>query len=350
MRKVSVPVGAGYDILIGAGLLGQAGKLIAERFTPSRVAIITDSTVDKLYAHRLLSSLQEAGLCPCKYVFPAGERSKNLGVYGEILEFLASHELDRSSLIIALGGGVAGDMAGFAAATYMRGIPYVQIPTTLLAAIDSSVGGKTAVDLQSGKNLAGAFHQPSLVLCDTDVLETLPAQIFADGAAEAIKYGVLDSRALFSQICSGKIQEDREEIIQKCVSIKRDYVVQDERDTGARQFLNLGHTIGHAIEACSFFSISHGHAVAMGMVRMARGAYRAGLLEEDCSGELAQAAAVFGMDTRCPYAPDALISAASRDKKRGRAFITLVLPEQIGKCRLQKVPMETLFQIIRLGE
>ena len=161
---------------------------------------------------------------------------------------------------------------------------------------------------------------------------------------------MLDSRALFSQICSGKIQEDREEIIQKCVSIKRDYVVQDERDTGARQFLNLGHTIGHAIEACSSFSISHGHAVAMGMVRMARGAYRAGLLEEDCSGELAQAAAVFGMDTRCPYAPDALISAASRDKKRGGAFITLVLPEQIGKCRLQKVPMETLFQIIRLGE
>ena len=349
MRNVHIPLREGYEILIGPGLLSQAGERIAEKFSPSRIAVITEGTVDALYADALLSSLQKAGLSPCKYVFPAGEASKTLATYADILEFLARHEMDRKSLIVALGGGVTGDMAGFAAATYMRGIPYVQIPTTLLAAIDSSVGGKTAVDLSAGKNLVGAFHQPSLVLCDTDTLETLSPEIFADGAAEAIKYGVLDSAALFAQIRDHKIGADREEIIEKCVSIKRDYVVEDERDTGARQFLNLVHTIGHAIEACSNFTISHGHAVAIGMVLMARGAHRAGLLAEDCSAEIAAAAAAFGLDTRCPYEAGALYAASLRDKKRGGASITLVLPEQIGKCRLEKVSMQTLGEIIRLG-
>ena len=344
MRNVHVPIREGYEILIGPGLIREAGARIAGKFSPSGIAVITDSTVDALYADALLSSLEQASFAPCKYVFPAGEASKNLSTYAKILEFLAEQ-----SLIVALGGGVTGDMAGFAAATYMRGIPYVQIPTTLLAAIDSSVGGKTAVDLRAGKNLAGAFHQPSLVLCDTDALETLSPEIFADGAAEAIKYGVLDSTALFEQICRNKIGADREEIIEKCVCIKRDYVQEDERDTGARQFLNLGHTIGHAIEACSNFTISHGHAVAIGMVLMARGAHRAGLLEEDCSQEIARAAAAFGLKTRCPYDAKALYAAAGRDKKRGGASITLVLPEQIGKCRLEKVSMQTLGEIIRLG-
>ena len=349
MRSVHIPVGPGYDILIGAALLSSTGRLIKEKCSPSRIALITDSTVDALYADAVLSSLAEAGLPACKFVFPAGEASKNLSVYGQILAFLSRQGRDRGSLIVALGGGVTGDMAGFAAATYLRGIPFVQIPTTLLAAIDSSVGGKTGVDLPSGKNLVGAFHQPLLVLCDTDTLSTLSPEIFADGAAEAIKYGVLDSPALFSQICAGKIQEDREEIIEKCVQIKRDYVAQDERDTGARQFLNLGHTIGHAIEACSNFSISHGHAVAMGMVAMARGAYRAGLLAQDCSAQIAEAAAVFGLNTACAYGAEALFTAAGQDKKRGGASITLVLPEQIGKCRLEKARMETLEKIIRLG-
>lgn len=349
MRNVHVPVREGYEILIGPGLLQEAGAHIAQKFSPSSIAVITDSTVDALYAKTLLSSLENAGLSACKFVFPAGEASKNLSTYGKILEFLAVQGLDRKALIVALGGGVTGDMAGFAAATYMRGIPYVQIPTTLLAAIDSSVGGKTAVDLSAGKNLVGAFHQPSLVLCDTNALQTLSPEIFADGAAEAIKYGVLDSAALFEQIREGKIGADREEIIEKCVCIKRDYVVEDERDTGARQFLNLGHTIGHAIEACSNFTISHGHAVAIGMVLMARGAHRAGLLAEDCSEKIAQAAAVFGLDTRCPYDAGALYAAAGRDKKRGGSSITLVLPENIGKCRLEKVAMQTLGEIIRLG-
>lgn len=349
MRNVHVPIREGYEILIGPGLIREAGARIAGKFSPSRIAVITDSTVDALYADALLSSLEQAGFAPCKYVFPSGEASKNLSTYAKILEFLAEHGMDRKSLIVALGGGVTGDMAGFAAATYMRGIPYVQIPTTLLAAIDSSVGGKTAVDLRAGKNLVGAFHQPSLVLCDTAALETLSPEIFADGAAEAIKYGVLDSTALFQQICRNKIGADREEIIEKCVCIKRDYVAQDERDTGARQFLNLGHTIGHAIEACSNFTISHGHAVAIGMVLMARGAHRAGLLEEDYSQEIARAAAAFGLETRCPYDAKALYAAAGRDKKRGGASITLVLPEQIGKCRLEKVSMQTLGEIIRLG-
>lgn len=349
MKNVHVPVGSGYDICIGSGLLPKTGERIKEICAPSRVALITDSTVDALYAATVRDSLEEAGLPVCKFVFPAGESNKNLAVYSQVLAFLSQQGLDRKSLIVALGGGVTGDMAGFAAAAYLRGIPFVQIPTTLLAAIDSSVGGKTGVDLPSGKNLVGAFHQPSLVLCDTDTLSTLSPEIFADGAAEAIKYGVLDSPALFSQICTGKIAGDREEVIQKCVQIKRGYVIEDERDTGARQFLNLGHTIGHAIEACSDFSVAHGHAVAMGMVAMARGAHRAGFLKQDCSAQIAEAAAIFGLDTACPYGAAALFAAAGQDKKRGGGNITLVLPERIGTCRLEKVPMETLGEIICLG-
>ncbi len=211
----------------------------------------------------------------------------------------------------------------------------MQIPTTLLAAIDSSVGGKTGVDLPSGKNLVGAFHQPLLVLCDTDTLSTLSPEIFADGAAEAIKYGVLDSPALFSQICAGKIQEDREEIIEKCVQIKRDYVAQDERDTGARQFLNLGHTIGHAIEACSNFPSprscrGHGHG-RHGPGRVPRRAFGAGLFCANC-----RSLCCFRPKYRLRLRRGGAFTAAGQDKKRGGASITLVLPEQIGKCRLEK--------------
>ena len=253
MRSVTVKTSATYEVLIGSGLLQKAGEAVKKVISPCKAAIVTDSTVVHLYEETVRQSLTEAGFSVCTFVFPAGEASKNIHTLSHLLEFLAKEEMTRTDLIVALGGGVTGDLAGFGAAVYLRGIPFVQIPTTFLAAIDSSVGGKTAVDLEAGKNLAGAFYQPKRVLCDTDVLQTLPEVVFADGIAEALKYGVLGDAALFEKIAGGDFRQDLEEIIETCVSMKRDVVEEDEFDTGKRQLLNLGHTFGHAIEQKSHF-------------------------------------------------------------------------------------------------
>ena len=249
---------------------------------------------------------------------------------------------------MALGGGVTGDMAGFAASCYLRGVPFVQLPTTFLAAVDSSVGGKTAVDLRAGKNLCGAFHQPSLVLCDTDTLSTLPAEIFADGAAEALKAGLLCDETLFAKMETGKYQAEIAPIIGRCVEIKAQLVEEDERDTGARQLLNLGHTMGHAAEKISNFSLSHGHAVAMGMAAMARAAERLGICGP-CSDRIAAALMKNGLPAICPYGAEDLVSAALSDKKRSGGKINLVLPKRIGECMLYPVEVTELARIFALG-
>ena len=239
----------------------------------SNCAVITDSNVDKLYSNILISSLEKSGYKVSKFVFDAGEQSKNANTFVDILEFLANSGLTRSDCVFALGGGVVGDIAGFAASVYLRGIKFVQIPTTLLAAVDSSVGGKTAVNLPAGKNLVGAFHQPSLVLCDLDTLDTLPESVFQDGCAEVIKYGVIYDAGLFSHLAENGLAFEREYVISRCVELKRNVVEQDEFDTGARQMLNYGHTIGHGIEAQSGFSVTHGQAVAIGMAIVSRASH-----------------------------------------------------------------------------
>ena len=266
MRKVIVKASVEYAILIGRGILGQLGEEVKKRIQPCKAAIITDTTVEKLYAEQAEKSLQQAGFTTCRFADPAGENSKHIGTLSDILEFLAEEEVTRQDIIIALGGGVCGDMAGFAAAVYQRGIRFVQVPTTFLAAVDSSVGGKTAIDLKAGKNMAGAFYQPHLVLCDVDMLDTLPEEVFADGIAETLKYGVIGDVDLFEKTAKGDFRNDLEEIIETCVKMKRDIVMEDEFDNGVRQLLNLGHTLGHAIEKRSGFAISHGHAVAIGCI------------------------------------------------------------------------------------
>ena len=248
--------------------------------------------------------------------------------------------------MVALGGGVTGDLTGFAAACYLRGVAYIQIPTTLLAMVDSSVGGKTAIDLPAGKNLCGAFYQPAAVLCDTDLLETLPAEIFRDGCAEVVKYGVLSGRDLFDRLTPGAVGAD---IVAACINEKRKAVEADEFDNGARQFLNLGHTLGHAVEKESGFALSHGQAVSVGMVLIAKAAAKFGLCAPETAREIAAKLQAFGLPVTTDLAPDAILAAALGDKKRRGDSLTLVVPRAIGDCILQPVAVSELPQWIEAG-
>ena len=348
MKTVTVQASSTYDILIGKGLLADTGKLCADVIGTCRVCVVTDDTVEALYLETVRRSLLAAGFDVLKFVIPHGEASKNMNSLVSLLEFLATERLTRTDCLVALGGGVVGDLTGFAAAVYLRGIRFVQIPTTLLAAVDSSVGGKTAVDLEAGKNLAGAFHQPSLVICDYTTLNTLSPEIFADGCAEVIKYGVINDRALFEDLKKG-IKANIEEVIAACVKSKRDIVEGDEFDHGQRQLLNLGHTVGHAIELCSHMEISHGSAVAIGMVCVMRAAIRMGLCPAEDLDELIALLSAEGLPTECSFDAKELAHAASADKKRAGASLTLILPYGIGDSRPYKVSVSELEAFIEKG-
>ena len=349
MKTVHIDASKSYDVCIGRGLLDDCGRQIAERVRCASAAVVADDTVYALYGERVCASLEAAGVRTVCYVFPHGEKSKNLLEYAKILNFLAENRVTRADALIALGGGVTGDLGGFAAATYLRGIPFVQLPTTLLAAVDSSVGGKTAVDLPAGKNLAGAFYQPELVLCDLNTLDSLPREIFLDGCAEVIKYAVLGSRELFALLADIPSGKGLEEVTARCVEMKRDFVQSDELDRGARQMLNLGHTFGHAVEASSRFTLSHGKSVAIGMTMILRAACSRGL----CSAETRDAVIAllqrYGLPTECPYPADMLLGALSADKKIFGTRLNLVVPTDIGACRLLPVGVDELFGWLRDG-
>ncbi len=348
MKTVHVNTSIEYDVIIDKGLLSRAGELSREAVGVCSACIVTDDTVNALYGSKVETSLRSSGFSTVKFVIPHGEESKNTASLISLLEFLAENKLTRGDCIVALGGGVVGDLAGFAAAVYLRGIKFIQIPTTLLAAVDSSVGGKTAVDLVAGKNLAGAFHQPSLVICDYETLDTLSESIFSDGCAEVIKYGIINDKPLF-KLLEGGIKENIEDVIATCVANKANIVAEDEFDIGKRQLLNLGHTVGHAIELCSAFSISHGSAVAIGMVIVTRAAVSLGLC---APSELEAVIALLksaGLPTECPYTEKELTAAALGDKKRTGSSITLVLPYAIGDSRLYKTDVSDLEELISKG-
>jgi 3-dehydroquinate synthase len=345
MNKFAVTTKRPYNILIGEKLLGDSGAYIRECAEPCKVCVVTDSKVNGLYSQVVISSLIKSGFQTSKVVFPEGEHSKTISTYSNLLEALADEGLSRSDVIVALGGGVVGDLTGFAAATYLRGIRYVQIPTTYLAAVDSSVGGKTGLNLLSGKNLAGAFWQPSLVISDYKTFESLPETELLNGVAEAIKSGMVAEQSLIDHV----IKNDYAYVIERCVSIKKSIVEADERDTGMRQLLNFGHTIGHSIEKLSSFSISHGHAVAKGMVVEARAAYKMGLTETDTSTFLADTLTACGFDLSVPFSVDDLYRYALNDKKISGDNIAMVVPESIGKCRLHKISLSQLRNFISLG-
>ena len=343
MNTVTVRASKQYDILIGPGLLPTLGVEAEKLGKAKTVCIVSETTVWPLYGKTAADSLANAGFRVVSYVFPAGEESKNGITFLELLNFLAENKLTRSDLIVALGGGVVGDLAGFAAASYLRGIRFIQVPTTLLAAVDSSVGGKTAIDLPAGKNLAGAFCQPSLVLCDTDTLNSLPEDIFRDGCAEVIKYGILYDPVLFAHLEETGLDFDREAVITRCVELKRDVVMEDEFDTGARMKLNLGHTIGHGVEARSEFTLSHGKSVAIGMAIVSRASHCPDTLR------ILSILETFGLPTGTDFPVDDIYTYTLSDKKRSGGTVSLIIPRTIGHCEIVPTPVENLKSFIEAG-
>ena len=349
MKTVHVNASKEYDVCIGQGLLPRLGEFAAKLGNANTACIVSDDTVYGLYGETARISLENSGFRCIRFIFPQGEAQKNGNTFLALLSFLAQNRLTRSDLIVALGGGVVGDLAGFAAATYLRGIRFMQVPTTLLAAVDSSVGGKTAIDLPEGKNLAGAFCQPSFVLCDTDCLDSLPLEIFRDGCAEVIKYGILYDAELFAALVDSGLDFDRETVIARCVSLKRDVVAEDEFDTGARMKLNLGHTFGHAVESLSNFSVSHGRAVAIGMAMAARAGAAYGHCNENTRHQILEILERFGLPTGCEFSAEALSDAAFSDKKRSGGTVNLILPNSIGHCAIVPTKVEELKSIFQAG-
>lgn len=348
--SVSVHVEPPYPVEIGSGLLHQCGDRLAKLIGPCRIAVISDTNVAPLYLQTVLDSLRGAGFSVCSYVFPAGETHKTLETLGGILEFLAQEQLTRTDCVAALGGGVCGDMAGFAAGCYLRGIRCVQLPTSLLASVDSSVGGKTAVDLSAGKNLAGLFLQPSAVLCDIDCLSTLPSEFVTDGMGEVVKTGVLTGESLL-QLCTtqGHLPAQPAQLIAQCVQYKASVVEQDARETDLRRLLNLGHTMAHAIERCSHYGISHGHAVAIGLARIAQASRKLGWSTPDCTRRILQVLEQNRLPTTTSFSAKELAEAALSDKKRTGDTITLVIPKQIGHCVLRPIPVTQLESVFQAG-
>lgn len=347
MRKITVNASKTYDVIIERGALSRTGEYAKEIGLSGKACIVSDSNVAPIYLERVASSLKNAGFEVYSFVFPAGEASKNISTFGDILNFLAENHFSRKDTLFALGGGVTGDITGFSAAAYMRGINFVQLPTSLLASVDSSVGGKTAVDLPAGKNLAGAFYQPRLVLFDIDALKTLPEEYYQDGMAEVIKYAMIRPRGMEKLLESP--DENLEEIIALSVEIKRDVVNEDEFESGERRILNFGHTAGHAIEKAADFTLSHGRAVAMGMYIITNAWEKRGLCRKGICDILVKMLDRFGLEKLCPYSPEELLENARSDKKAERGGVNLVVPTSLGKCEVVKVTMEELLQIFKEG-
>ena len=349
MTTIEVNASKRYQVQIGPGLLPGLGEKVAALGKVQKVCIVSDSTVWPLYGAAADASLHAAGLNTCSFVFPAGEASKCGSTFLELLNFLAENRLTRSDILIALGGGVVGDLTGFAAACFLRGIRFVQVPTTLLAAVDSSVGGKTAIDLPGGKNLAGAFWQPSLVLCDTDCLNTLPEDIFRDGCAEVIKTAILFDEPLFLELVRDGLHFDREKVIAACVAHKRDVVNADEFDRGQRQKLNLGHTIGHGVEAMSDFTLSHGKSVAIGTAIAARAAAKLGICDQGTATRIMWLLEKFGLPIFTHHTAAELAQMALSDKKRAGNTVNQILPKAVGDCIISPTPVTELESIIQAG-
>ncbi len=349
MKKLTVNVGKTYEIIIEKGIMQECGAYIKKVSSAKKVCVITDSNVAPLYLDRVVSDLEKEGYEVFSFIFKAGESSKTTAVIVEMVEFLAEKGLTRKDLVVALGGGVCGDMAGFAAAVYLRGIDFVQIPTTLLSQVDSSVGGKTGVDLPQGKNLCGAFHQPVLVLIDPLALHTLSDHYFSDGMGEVIKAGCIKSAQLFEKIENKDVKENIEEIIFECVDIKRGVVERDEKEQGERALLNFGHTIGHGIEKLYNFSgVSHGEAVGIGMLMISEIGEKAGLTEKGTADRIKAVLEKYNMKTSDNHSAESIIEAMQSDKKRTLNGINFVMLKSIGNSFIYPVENEKINKLFGL--
>ena len=349
MNRITVNTSHPYDVIIGSDLISAISQYLPAAKTDTAIAVISDTNVWPLYGKSLTETLSAAGFSVVHFIFSAGESSKTMDTYQRILNFLVENHITRSDYLMALGGGVVGDITGFAAATYLRGIPYIQVPPSLLAMVDSSVGGKTAIDLPAGKNMIGAFYQPRCVICDTDTLKTLPQEYFIDGCAEVIKYGILFDEELLSHLESHLMNFDRQFVITRCVELKRNVVTVDEFDIGVRQKLNLGHTLGHSIEKQSDFTISHGCAVAIGTALIAKASAAANLCSTTTRDRICSLLTNFSLPTQTDFTVKNLAEHALSDKKRFGNSINLIMPEAIGHCVIQKTPLEAFESIIEAG-
>ena len=349
METVKVTASKEYIVHIGSGFLDNIGEMLLQIKQPCRIVLVSDDIVSPLYSERLKNSLEKSGYKICEFVIPNGESSKSLENFGKILEFCAENSITRTDLFVALGGGVVGDLTGFVASSYLRGVDFVQIPTTVLAMVDSSVGGKTAINLNEGKNLCGAFYQPIAVYADCETLKTLPDETFNEGCAEVIKYGMILDADFLTFLNENDIRENIEYVIKRCVEIKRDVVDRDEFENGERKLLNFGHTVGHAIEKCSNFQISHGNAVAMGMAIATKGTFESGLSDDDYSDVLLPILEKNNLPTKCDFTAEELYKVSLADKKRSNDVISLVVPERYGLCKIYKISIEQLKDFIEAG-
>lgn len=330
MRRIKINAATPYEVLVGTDLLKDCGKYIKETGTKAeKLFLVSETNVAPLYLDKTKASLEEAGFEVVTFVFEAGEQSKNLTVISQMLGVLADNAFTRTDAIVALGGGVTTDMAGFAASIFLRGIKVFQIATTLLAQVDASVGGKTGVDLPEGKNLVGAFHQPSLVICDCDLLKTLSDDLFTEGMGEVVKYAFISDKDLYEtlKVKLTKESENVEDVVARCVELKAYVVEQDEFDNGLRQTLNFGHTIGHVIERDSNFTKPHGFCVAKGMARISK--------TSPILPELIDMLKLYGFPYEDDITADEILSGIMNDKKKRGSKITVALVNEIGKCELK---------------
>ena len=349
MKTVHIAAGSEYDAIIGRGLINRAGEYIARLFSPCRVLLVADDTVFSLYGKTVAESLEDAGFDVSVFKHAPGESAKSAEKYTELLNCAGNAGFSKGDIFLSLGGGVTGDLTGFAAATYLRGVKYIQMPTTVLAAVDSSVGGKTAINLQSGKNRAGAFYQPSAVICDLDTFKTLNEADYRFGCAEIIKYAVIFDGELFTALSESGIKENEEDIVSRCVDIKRQIVEADEFDTGIRHILNFGHTVGHAVEKCTDYRISHGEAVSIGMAVIMRASADAGFCSADMRDKVISLLKKYRLPVNTEIPADLLYRAALGDKKITGDKIDLVVPREIGKCEVMSFDINELKRITAYG-
>ncbi len=347
MEKIHIKTSKEYDILLGEEIIYSLPRILMPFCKTKKILIITDKTVDKLYGNHISENLTVSGYDVKKYVFSGGEASKNIETLSDILEFAAKNDIKRNDLFLALGGGVVGDITGLAAALYMRGVNVVQMPTTLLSAVDSSVGGKTAVNLKSGKNLVGAFKQPSLVIIDTDIIKKLPKDIFYDGMGEVIKCGIIKNSEIFEFIENGTVFENLTEIIKHCLLLKKEIVEKDEFDEkGIRNILNAGHTIAHSLEVSSGFTIAHGKAVAFGCLTEAKIANKLNICDEKTVKIIENAVKKCGLYFETDFDKTELAKNCIKDKKNEDSKIIFLLPESIGNIKKVKLSADDIEKLL----
>lgn len=359
MNKITVNTKPSYDVVIGSGLLKESGKLAVQACPgASKALIVSDTNVAPLYAGVVRSSLESEGFTVYEYIFEAGEEEKNINSIAGMWAVMAEAGFTRTDIVAALGGGVAGDMGGFAAASFLRGIRVVQISTSLLSMVDASVGGKTGIDLPQGKNLVGAFHQPSLVIEDTDCLASLPAERFTEGMAEVIKYALIMDKQLYELLDArmnngeaGTLQGDvtaLADIVRRCVADKAEVIAQDEHDNGLRQILNYGHTVGHVIERDSGFTLSHGTCVAKGMGIIISSCLHRGLMSEAAANQMMRLIEGYGLPTDDSITPEQAVSGAMNDKKKRGDSISVILVNNIGAAEIVRMTTEEFLEFLKV--